>query len=48
LGFLLIFPKSRKFSISKFAKKFKKTKTEKNNFIDGDFEDIEDENDKKL
>jgi len=48
LGFLLIFPISRKFIFSKFAKKFKKTKTEKNNFIDGDFEDIEDENDKKL
>ena len=48
LGFLLIFPITRKFIFSKFAKKFKATKTEKNNFIDGDFEDIEDENDKKL
>ena len=48
LGFLLIFPISRKFIFSKFAKKFKRTKTGKNNFIDGDFEDIEDENDKKL
>jgi UPF0716 protein FxsA len=46
-GFLLIFPISRKFFFSKFAKKFNKKK-EKNNFIDGDFEDIEDENDKKL
>ena len=48
LGFLLIFPITRKFILSKFAKKFKTSKTEKNNFIDGDFEDIEDENDKKL
>ena len=48
LGFLLIFPITRKFIFGKFAKKFKSTKTEKNNFIDGDFEDIEDENDKKL
>ena len=48
LGFLLIFPISRKFIFSKFAKKFKKTKTEKNNFIDGDFEDIEDEDDRKI
>ena len=48
LGFLLIFPITRKFLFGKFAKKFKTTKTEKNNFIDGDFEDIEDENDKKL
>jgi len=46
-GFLLIFPISRKFLFSKFAKKFNHKK-EKNNFIDGDFEDIEDENDKKL
>tara|TARA_B110000444_G_scaffold89354_1_gene84530 strand:+ start:166 stop:591 length:426 start_codon:yes stop_codon:yes gene_type:complete len=48
LGFLLIFPITRKFFFGKFAKKFKTTKTEKNNFIDGDFEDIDDENDKKL
>jgi UPF0716 protein FxsA len=48
LGFLLIFPITRKFIFVKFAKKFKTTKNEKNNFIDGDFEDIEDENDKKL
>ena len=47
IGFLLIFPISRKFFFSKFAKKFDQKK-EKNNFIDGDFEDIEDENDKKL
>ena len=48
LGFFLIFPITRKFIFGKFAKKFKTTKTEKNNFIDGDFEDIDDENDKKL
>ncbi len=48
LGFLLIFPITRKLILSKFAKKFENTKTEKNDFIDGDFEDIEDENDKKL
>ena len=48
LGFLLIFPITRKFFFSKFIKKFKTTKNEKNNFIDGDFEDIEDDNDKKI
>ena len=48
LGFLLIFTITRKFFFGKFIKKFKSTKTKKNNFIDGDFEDIEDENDKKL
>ena len=48
LGFLLIFPITRKFIFGKFAKKFKNTTTEKKTFIDGEFEDIEDENDKKL
>ena len=48
LGFLLIFPITRKFFFSKFAKKFKIRSTKKNNFIDGDFEDIEDDNDKKI
>ncbi|MDC0938820.1 FxsA family protein, partial [Candidatus Pelagibacter sp.] len=36
LGFLLIFPITRKFFFSKFIKKFKTTKNKKNNFIDGD------------
>ena len=48
LGFLLIFPITRNFVFSKFTEKFKTTKNKKNNYIDGDFEDIEDENDKKL
>ena len=48
LGFLLIFPISRKFIFNRLAKKFKSKETEKNNFIEGDFEDIDDENDRKL
>ena len=48
LGFLLIFPITRKFIFRKFSKKFRTAKTEKNNFIDGEFEDIEDDNDKKI
>ena len=48
LGFLLIFPYSRKLILNKFAKKFKPKQNKKNNFIDGDFEDIEDDNDKKI
>ena len=47
-GFLLIFPLSRKFILSKFSKKFPQKKQERNNFIDGEFEDIEDDNDKKI
>tara|TARA_B100000902_G_scaffold360280_1_gene376788 strand:- start:1805 stop:2230 length:426 start_codon:yes stop_codon:yes gene_type:complete len=48
IGFLLIFPFTRKFFFNKFLKKFSKSKNEKNNFIDGEFEDIEDENDRKI
>ncbi len=48
IGFLLIFPVTRKFIFKKFSKKFDKRKKEKNNFIEGEFEDIEDENDRKL
>ena len=49
-GFLIIFPISRNFFLEKFFNKFKKkqNKSEKNNFIDGEFEDIEDDNDKKI
>ncbi|MDC3120361.1 FxsA family protein [Candidatus Pelagibacter sp.] len=47
-GFLLIFPISRKFIFNKFTEKFKSKKNKKNNFIEGDFEDIEDDNDKKV
>ena len=48
LGFLLIFPISRKFIFNKIIKKFKKRENKKNNFIDGEFEDIEDNDDRKI
>jgi len=47
-GFLLIFPLSRKIILNKFSTKFKKRETKNENFIDGDFEDIEDEDDRKI
>jgi UPF0716 protein FxsA len=47
-GFLLIFPLSRKIILNKFSIKFKKKETKKENFIDGDFEDIENEDDRKI
>ena len=47
-GFLIIFPITRKFIFSKFAKKYSTKKNQKNNFIDGDFEDIEDDDERKL
>ena len=46
IGFLLIFPISRSFVFNLFFKKFKRKKKEKNNFIEGEFEDIEDDNDR--
>ena len=48
MGFLLIFPLSRKFILKKFSRKFPQKDKEKNKFIDGEFEDIEDDNDKKI
>ena len=49
VGFLLIFPVSRKLIFSKISKKYKyKENIKKKDYIDGDFEDIEDDNDRKL
>ena len=45
LGFLIILPITRKFFFKKFLKK---SNLKKNNFIEGEFEDIEDDNEKKL
>ena len=47
-GFLIIFPITRKIFINKFASKFKNKENKNNNFIDGDFEDTEDDNDRKI
>ena len=47
IGFFLIFPFSRKFVFTLFEKKFSR-KQERNNYIDGEFEDIEDNDDKKI
>ena len=48
VGFLLIFPISRRMIFNFFSKKIYKTKNNKNNFIDGEFEDIDEDDDKKL
>ncbi len=48
LGFLLIFPLSRRFIFNIFLKKLPQREQKRNNFIDGEFEDIEDDNDKKI
>ena len=48
MGFLIIFPITRKFLFNIFSKKFSKRPEKKNNFIDGEFEDIDDDHDKKI
>ncbi len=56
LGFMLIFPISRKFILNKFVTRLNNKKKENTNykknenkdFIDGDFEDIEDNDDRKI
>jgi UPF0716 protein FxsA len=48
LGFLIIFPLTRKLFFGKISSKFEKKQNEKKHFIDGEFEDIEDDNDKKI
>ena len=48
LGFLLIFPLTRKFFLKNLSTKFNNKKKHNNNFIDGEYEDIEDEDDRKI
>ena len=48
IGFLLIIPFTRKILLDHFSKKISKKNVKKNNFIDGEFEDIEDDNDRKV
>jgi len=46
LGFLLIFPLTRKFIFNSLFKKFNTVNTKKNNFIDGEYEDLDEKNDR--
>ena len=50
LGFLLIFPITRKLFFGNLSKKIKKNKneTKKKTFIEGEFEDIDEEDDRKI
>ena len=48
LGFLLIFPITRKLIFGNLSNKFKKQKVKKNDLIDGEYEDIEDNDDRKI
>ena len=48
LGFLLIFPPTRRLLFNRISKNYENKKTEKKNFIEGEFEDIEDDHDRKI
>ena len=48
IGILFIIPFTRKVILNKFIKKRKKSVDKNKDFIEGDYEDISDDNDKKL
>ena len=48
LGFLLIFPLTRKLLFIRISKNYESKKSEKKNFSEGEFEDIEDDHDRKI
>ena len=48
IGFLLIFPLTRKLLLKDLSKKFDKKTNEKKPFIEGEFEDIDDDHDRKI
>tara|TARA_Y100001935_G_scaffold251182_1_gene252621 strand:+ start:593 stop:1018 length:426 start_codon:yes stop_codon:yes gene_type:complete len=48
IGFLLIFPFTRKLIFGSVSKKFEKNNDKKKDFIEGEFEDIDDDNERKL
>ena len=48
LGFLLIFPITRKLIFGNISNKFKKNELKRKNFIEGEYEDIEHNDDRKI
>ena len=48
VGFLIIFPVTRKLIFGKISNDIKNKKREKKDFIEGEFEDIDDDNDRKI
>ena len=48
IGFLIIFPITRKLILGKVSTKIKKKEPDNNNFIDGEFEDIDDDDERKI
>ena len=48
IGLLIVFPPTRKLLLKRVSVKYKKPPTTKKDFINGEFEDIEDDNDRKI
>ena len=48
VGFLIIIPFTRKLFLGKISANLEKKKSDKNNFIDGEYEDIEDDDERKI
>ena len=48
LGLLIIFPPTRKFFLNKISTKYSSHNNKKQDFINGEFEDIDEDNDRKL
>ena len=48
LGLFIIFPPTRKLLLKKVSIKYPKKEDKKENFINGDFEDIDDDDDRKI
>ena len=48
VGFLIIFPITRKLFFGKFLRNYKNTKTSNKPYIDGEFEDIKNDDERKL
>ena len=47
-GILIIFPPTRKILLKKFSKNYPSKRYQKEDFINGEFEDIDDDNDRKI
>ncbi len=48
LGFLLLIPFTRKLILKNFSKKFENKEKSKKHYIDGEYEDIEEDDDRKI
>ena len=48
LGLLIIFPPTRRLFIKRISKNYPKNNNKKQDFINGEFEDIDDDNDRKI